>query len=304
MFKYLMYKIGQFIVNRLPLPFAYRFAIFFSDLHYFLSFRDRRAVKDNLQVICPDKSYTEISAMAREVFRNFGKYLVDFFRMTNEINDEFMAKRVKVNHLEHVKEALSHGKGAVFLTAHIGNWELGGVLIALLGYPIVAIALPHKERPVNELFNKQRQFKGVTVVPISQAIRRCLEVLKNNGTVALVADRVFTAHGEVMDFLGRKTLIPKGAAIFACKTGAPIIPVFCLREANDTYSLNFLDPIYPPVVTKGQVESEMLIQVMQQYTRVIEEQVRRNPTQWLMFRCFWVSPSSTSASSSPQTSLL
>ena len=298
-----MYKLGQFIVNRLPLSFAYRFATFFSDLHYFMSFRDRRSVKNNLKVIFPEKDNAAISAMARKVFRNFGKYLVDFFRMANQIDKEFIAKRVKVHHLEYLQGALRRGKGVILLTAHIGNWELGGVFVSLLGYPFTAIALPHKERPVNELFNKQRESKGLTVVPINQAIRRCLEVLKNNGVIALVADRVFTGNGKVMDFLGKKTLIPKGAAVFACRTGAPIVPTFCFREEGDTYSLNFLEPINPPVIVDGQVEEGMLLNVIQQYTRVLEEQIRQHPTQWLMFRPFWLPLSSAASISSSEEDL-
>ena len=165
----------------------------------------------------------------------------------------------------------------------------GGRALALLGYPALAIALPHKERPVNDLFNRQRESRGVVVVPTHQAIRRGLNALKNNEMIGVVADRDFTAKGEVFDFLGRKTLIPKGAAIFSARTGAPLLPVFLVREKDDTFTLIINDPIYPPQVsTKEMVDKEILLSIMEKYKSVLEDRIREYPTQWLMFREFWV----------------
>jgi KDO2-lipid IV(A) lauroyltransferase len=291
MFKYFVYKIGQFFVNRLPLELSYRLAVFLSDVHYWLSFRDRRAVINNLRVILPEEQ--DVSHQARQVFRNFGKYLVEFFRMSRDINHNFIKEKVRIQHLERLRQAIERGKGVILLTGHIGNWELGGVVLSLLGYPSVAVALPHKERPVNNLFNEQRESRGLQVVPSSQAIRKCLEALRQNRVVAMLADRDFGEHGEVMDFLGRKALIPKGAAVFSGKTGAAIIPIFLCRETNDTFTLSVEEPIYPPERFEqdayGRISREALVPIIKQYANVIERKIRENPSQWMMFRRFWIS---------------
>ncbi len=286
MFKFLLYKLGQFIVNHLSLKASYRFASVLSDLQYYLSFRDRRSVKNNLRIIVPDEKH--IPELAKEVFRNFGKYLVEFFRMAREIDSVFMEEKIKVDHLEYVKQVLDNGKGAIILSAHIGNWELGGVILSQLGYPAMVIALPHKERPVNDLFNKQRETRGGKVIPSHSSVRKCIETLKNNGIVAVVADRDFTNSGETLDFFDRKAVIPKGAAIFSAKTGAAIIPTFLIRQADNTFRLIMEKPIYPPKIVNGQVDQETLLSIMKQHTKVIEEKIRQYPTQWLMFREFWV----------------
>jgi len=290
MFKFYIYKFGQFCVTRLPLAWSYGIAIFMSDLHYLLSFRDRRAVRNNLQAIFPDKK--DVTPMMREVFRNFGRYLVEFFRMRYFVDENYVNNKVRIHNLEAIDEVLSKGKGAVFVSGHLGNWEMGGVVLSLKGHKSVAIALPHKERPVNELFNDQREFWGLTVVPMQQAVRKCLSVLHDNGIVAVVADRDFTQNGRVMDFLNRKALIPKGAALFASKTGAGIVPVFFMREENNEFSLHISDPIYPSsIVSNGQVDDEILLEMMEKYKSVIEQKVKEYPTQWLMFRQFWVDES-------------
>ena len=244
MIQYYLYKFGQFFVERLPLALSYKLAIFLSDIHYYLSFRDRRNVKNNLRVILPFSD--DIPHLSREVFRNFARYLVDFFYVPRRLNAEYIRDHVKITNLHYLPEALKMGKGGIILTAHIGNWELGGFIISHLGYPLIAVALPHKERSINNLFNSQRQSQGIKIVPNNVAIRECIKGLKENRMVALLGDRDFNSTGEMMDFLGKKARMPKGPAAFSLKTGAPIIPAFLTRDGKDRFNLVFEPPIFPP----------------------------------------------------------
>ncbi|MFA5260024.1 MAG: lysophospholipid acyltransferase family protein [Candidatus Omnitrophota bacterium] len=287
MFKFVIYKFGQFLVNHLPLTLSYRFAIFVSDLHYFFSFRDRRAVRNNFRFILPEKN--DVERNVREVFRNFGRYLVEFFRMANEIDDRFIQERVVTENLHYIDEALQKGKGAILLSGHIGNWELGGVLLSLLGYPSVAIALPHKERPVNNLFNKQREARGMVIVPPQSATRRCLSILNQNKIIAVVADRSFGPNGIILDFLGKRSLFPKGPAIFSAKTGAPIVPVFLVRAGEGRFRIIAHKPIDPGVVNgSGRIDENVLKNLIKKYIRIIEQMILSYPDQWLMFRDYSV----------------
>ncbi len=248
------------------------------------------AVKNNLKAIL--RTSGDVSSLAKEVFQNFGKYLVEFFRMAKETNREFVREKVKINNIDYLKKSMERGKGVILLTAHIGNWELGGFILGVLGYPMVAIAMPHKERPVNDLFNKQREQKGVAIVPMQQAMRKCLAALRNNQIVALLADRDFTSHGKVLDFLGKKALIPKGAAVFAAKTGATILPSFLVREKDNNFVLTFDEPFLASEVNAEHVSEDVLDVTMKKYAGIIESKIRQYPTQWMMFRKFWISESS------------
>ena len=302
MFKYYLYRFARFLVNRLSLATSYKLGIILSDIQYVCSFRDRRAVRNNLKRILPPTA--DLSAVTRQVFRNFGKYLVEFLRMDGMVDQDFITRRVKIENIERIAQALEKGKGAIIMTAHIGNWELGAVLLNMLGYSLMAVALPHKERPVNDLFNHQREVHGITVVATNSAIRKCMEQHKSNKIIAIVGDRDFTVKGgELMDFLGAKTLIPKGAAIFSQKTGAPILPTFLIREADNTFRLSILEPLFPPKEAddeEGVSEEEAVRRIMRQYLAVIEDQIRRYPSQWLLFREFAVpsAPKGTEGSNS------
>lgn len=290
MFKYLLYLFGLFVIHRFPIAISYRLAEIASDIQCMLSPRDRRSVASNLRAITGKEE--NISYLTREVFRNFGRYLVEFFFMKKMVDATFVKQKIKLNHVEYFQQALAKGKGAILVTGHIGNWELGAVIMQKLGYNVVAIALPHKERPVNDLFNEQRQMQGLTIVPPNSALRKCMEALKENKIVAIVADRDFSMHGEIMDFLGKKTLIPKGAALFSIRTGAPIIPAFILRDEKkkDSFNLIVCKPIYPPDVSQksDQEKEEITMLMIKQYLKVIEDKIYAYPDQWLMFREYGV----------------
>jgi KDO2-lipid IV(A) lauroyltransferase len=205
------------------------------------------------------------------------------------IDKSFISQKVKIQNLDGIHRALAKGKGAILVSGHIGNWELGGIILGLMNFPIMAVALPHKERPVNDLFNKQRESRGVRVVPTSMALRQSLETLKRNQLVALVADRDFGMNGEIMPFLGKLAMIPKGPALLSLKTGAPIVPCFVMREnGGDHFILMVGDPIDPPQQYQGQIDDEVMRATIRKYITVLEEKIREYPSQWLMFRKFWV----------------
>ncbi|MBF0619229.1 MAG: lysophospholipid acyltransferase family protein [Candidatus Omnitrophica bacterium] len=285
MIQYFLYKFCLFIIHCIPRPQAYRFGQFLADRHYRNSNRDRVAVENNLrQILGAD---TDVHEKAREVFLNFGRYLVDFFLMYKMVDSLFVADNVVVEGLHYLKEVEARGKGGIILTAHIGNWELGGAVSAKLGYPLTVIALPHKERKVNILFNKQREAHGVTVIPANTAVRRCIEALRQNKFIAVVGDRDFGTFGEPLPFLGRMTLMPKGAAFFSYRTGAPIIPSFMIPQEDGKYMMSYAAPIWPPEDSGGDGK-DAIIALMKQCVAAIEAKIREYPTQWLMFREFGV----------------
>ncbi|MEW5895274.1 MAG: lysophospholipid acyltransferase family protein [Candidatus Omnitrophota bacterium] len=285
MLKYYLYKIAQTIASALPISVAYCIAVFLSDIKYFVSPRDRKAVHDNLFVILND--HEKAHQIAREVFQNFGKYLTEFFRM-EKFTEAFVKQNVVLENRELLEEGLKKGRGVIIMTAHIGNWELGGLALSRFGFPLTAIALPHRERSVNELFNHQRESAGVTVVPVHSAIRRCIRTLKQNGIIALLADRDFSATGIPMDFFNRRTMIPRGPAMFAYRTGATVLPMFLTRNPDGTFRISISEPLDLPDDPQKMDEREFNHHFAKQQVTALEKAIKRNPSQWLVFRKFWI----------------
>ena len=152
--------------------------------------------------------------------------------------------------------------------------------LSLLGYPIIAIALNHNNQKINEFFKKRRESKGMEVVSIGIAVKHCYEGLKNNKFVAILGDRDFSNSSYSMDFLGRRKNIPRGPAVLALRTGAPIIPIFIIREGFK----NFRAECFTPIEVSPQADEKKIIE---KYIKIIEGQVYKNHSQWLMFREFW-----------------
>jgi lauroyl/myristoyl acyltransferase len=283
MFNYILYRIGQFIAVTLPLKCAYGLSRIISDIRLSWAREDRRCVTANLKVIFPEKSEREIAVLRLGMSRNFAKYLVDFFRF-QELTSDYIVKHIVIEGREHFDEALKQGKGVIVLTAHLGNWELGGVVLGLLGYPFWAVALPHKDKRVNDFFNFQRESKGVKVIPFGRAARMCLNLLQNNKMVALVGDRDFTGRGIPVDFFGKPALFPEGPAAFALQTGAPIVPGFMVRKPDDSFLLKIEKTI--SVEPTGNKQQDIL-SVTRQFAALFEDYIRRYPDQWYMFKTFW-----------------
>ena len=158
MSKYYLYKVGQFLANILPIQVSRALVMFLCDLHFCFSKADRHAVEDNLKIVF--KTNHVPSWQVRAVFRNFGKYLLEFFTMTKRLQPAFLGSNVHIKNIEYFNEVLQKGKGGILVTAHLGNWEMGGAVLPALGFPLSVVALAHKDPRVNALFNAQREVLG------------------------------------------------------------------------------------------------------------------------------------------------
>ncbi len=284
MVAYCLYRLGQNIALSLPVKWSYAIARGICDVRALLAWKDCRAVRANLQAIFPEKSKRQIVALQRLMFRNFAEYLVDFFRFP-KVDRAYIQQYVHVENIEYLDQAIAKGKGVILLTAHIGNWELGGAILGLLVYPVWAVALTHKNQKVNTFYNSQRLSKGINVIALGKAVRQCLRLLNQKQIIALVGDRDSTEHGQVVDFFGKPALFPSGAAAFAVKSGAVIVPGFVTRNGDDTFTLRF----EPPLEYDAKHYSHNgMHQIMDEYKSIIETYIRHYPEQWYMFRQFWI----------------
>jgi len=284
---YYLYRVAKFLARILPFRVSNALVMSLCNLHFCFSKRDRRAVENNLKIVYKTGHVPETKV--RAVFRNFGSYLLEFFTLTKYLQSDFIKAHVQIKNIEYLNKVLQKGKGGIIVSAHLGNWEMGGAVLPMLGFPLSVVALTHKDPRVNALFNAQREAFGGMVIQADVAVRRVVEHLHLNRLVAILADRDFGNRGLVMDFLGRRTMLPKGAAFFSLKTGAPIIPVFFIRTGDDHFEINIYPPIEPPHLSDGKITDLIATEYIQKYSTIIEAEIIKNPSQWLLFREFWQS---------------
>ncbi len=284
MIMYALYRAGYFLALNLPLKASYALARLFANICYLLYAEERTAIRSNLKVILGGSYDDErLNNAAKNIFVNFAKYLVDFFR-ASLVDETYLKEFVRVDGLKNVDEALSGGKGVILLSAHLGNWELGGLVVSMLRRPTGAVVLKHQNKKINDFFRKQRSVKDLKPIEIGFSLRESFSLLRNNGLLAVLGDRDFSKHGVYVDFFGRTTLIPKGPAIFSCRVGSAIVPTFMIRQPDDTFRLVFERPIYPDTT---KLEESAVKELVEEYSNIIESYVRRYPDQWYMFREVW-----------------
>lgn len=287
---YYLYLIGSFLARRAPLHTGYKTAERIADIYYVFARSERRHITSNLKrVLNNSDDQTLINTYIKHIFRNFAKYLVDFFRFP-KLTKSYLMEHIQVSGKENMDKARSKGKGVILLSAHLGNWELGAAVIASLGYPLYAVALSHKDVKINNFFVNHRSMADVKTIPIGMQIKNCFTILKQNKILAIIGDRDFTESGLETEFFGKKTLIPKGPAVFSLRTGAPIVPTFMIRKEDGAFRIVMEAPIdYKPTGN----EDRDIKEIMRRYLSVIEEYVKMYPDQWYMFREVWNSSRKT-----------
>lgn len=277
---YYFFLLGRFLASILGRNACYALAKILALLQFYISKKDRETVIYNLSPLVDDKEH--LRKYAKEVFVNFAYYLVDFFRFS-KLDADFIKKYVKITGLENVNQSFSKNKGLIAVTAHLGNYELAAAVTSLLGYPVHAIALPHKDKRLNEFFNRQREISGIKVIAANVAIKRCFSLLKEGKLVAFLGDRDFFGGGLEVSMFSRNAILPRGPAFFAVKTGADIIPAFFIRENKKFYRLIFEKPI---CVGEDGLNTEE--DIIFRYVGVLSQYLKQYPGQWYMLAKYWL----------------
>lgn len=273
--QYLGYRLAQWASVRVPPRQALRCADRLADLWWRGARRDRAAVAANLSLILGRAVAVE-EAQTRETFRHFARYLVEFFTSHRE-----PPPMVRVEGEPHLRAATGGGRGAIILTAHLGNWEVGAAVLQRMGFPMSVVALPHGDAAMDRLFNRQRARCGLDVIPVGpRAVRLSLMRLRAGSLLGLLGDREFGANGMRLPLPnGAMVTVPRGPAILSLRSGAPALPSFLLREEPWAFRLCLEPPIWP----EGHGD-EAIRALTARYLEVIGRHVQRAPSQWLMFQ--------------------
>lgn len=272
---YVGWRISQWLGQWAPVSFLYRCAEDLADRQWRVCAADRRAVQANL-TFALGAPVSEQSPVVREVFRNFARYLVEFFSI-----HRVQTPAVEVEGYGHLEAARRQGRGVIALTAHIGNWEMAAIVIRRMGLSVSAVALPHPDARTDRIFNDQRRRCGIEVIPLGhEAMHESLRCLREGRLLGVLGDQQFTRHGLSAMLCGRTVTLPSGPSLLCLRSRAPIVPTFLVREGAWKFRLCFEPPIWP----KPRGDGAIFQQLTQQYATTLERYLTRFPSQWLLFR--------------------
>ena len=302
-FKKMRYGLGDFLLNALltfSLPIFRRLspeslffiakimeAIFF---HFIKKYRER--VISNLSVAFgKEKNMNEIKRLAREVFFHFTLTpLESVYCISNAFPFERFILKIKINGKEHLETALAKRKGVIALGAHLGAFTLLGTRLAVEGYPVNIIInqenFPKLWKRLNTLQGTVGQ-KIFSPKPITTSIKKSLNCLRRNEILYLLADEQQRRGGIPVPFFGQKAFTPSGPALFSLKTGAPILPMFVLRENRIQWTVVIGHPIE---IGKTSDEKKDIEALTAKFTKAIEDSIRQTPSQWTWLNRRWKLP--------------
>lgn len=244
----------------------------------------------------PEKTPDEHRAIYAAMCRHQALNLVEILRFAGGREEEIRA-RIEVSGEEVVKQALERGKGVLVLIAHFGNYDLMGLFASrLLGYPVTIITKTLKNQRLNELWWELRQKAGLKTLPSHNAYRACVRALRRNELVGFMLDQNRpSGQGVFVDFFGKPASTTPGLAMMSAQTGAPVVPVFMRRMPDGRHVLEARPVIEPPPDRK----EETLRACTAAYTKIIEDEIRRDPAQWMWLHKRWKSRPADEAESAP-----
>jgi len=284
---WLMLRPLYLIIPRLPLRFSYVLAEMIGQIAYLILFPYRKRVRENLSIAFgKEKSKEELTATGRDMSMHLVKGAVELLYSCSPAKDKIF-ERIRVTGKENLDAALAKNKGVIALSSHLGNYTLLGRRLEQDGYLFHTLRKDPKGPLLTRFYRKLEKIYGGTFIyvePWRECLHRMITCLRNNGIVCFVPDENKRHGGVKVDFFGQKASTAIGPAVLSLRTGAPIVPIFIIREMDDTHTI-VIEPEMEVNLSGDQDRDVYLI--TDQFTRIIESYVRRYPSQWQWISDRW-----------------
>ncbi len=247
--------------------------------------RLRRVGMHNLELAFPVMEHVKRRKILRGVFVSLGRQLAEFCRFPSYTREN-VGRVVIYDGFENFEKAHARGKGVLFLTGHLGGWELSSFVHSLQGHPLRIVMRGLDNPYVDRLVQGYRTMHGNTVVDKDNFVRGLLAAMKRGETVGILMDTNMTPpQGVFVNFFGIPACTASGLARIALRTDASVVPGFCVWDGRlRKYRLRF-DPAVELART-GDLEAD-IVENTGRFTAKIEEFVRKYPEQWLWVHRRW-----------------
>jgi KDO2-lipid IV(A) lauroyltransferase len=280
--------VARHVPRRLARSIARRVALaYFRARSKYLS-----AVRANLAVILGRSAESGVvHGIADAMVSSHFSAWLDFLHFASRPARESARLVESVVGFSRIVEARQKGKGVLLLTAHLGNWEVGGFMLAQVKMPIHVVLVPDIFPGVERVRRRLHGLAGVNEIPIDRSFVPTLAVmraLEANGVVAMQGDRDFNNTGVAVPFFGREAYFPRGPLRVAMATGATVLPAFIIQVPDGRYRAVVEEPL--TVEREGDREAALRTNI-QRYVSILERYVREFPEQWYCFYPFWDDPS-------------
>lgn len=273
------------MLSALPRRVARGFAAIVTRLLFSLQPRLQKTAAFNLRLAFPDWTDAQRKEVTRKMVRNLGWMAAEFVRFP-WLSRENIEKVVILEGHENFLEGQRRGKGVLYLTGHIGAWEISSFAHALYGYPLHYMARPLDNKRIDALVNQYRCSSGNKPIYKNESARVMLKILRDSGTIGILADQnTMPSEGVFVDFFGTAACTTTGLARVALHTGAAVVPGYAYwDETIQKYRLRFEPPV--ELIRTGDTEHDVF-ENTQRFAKVIEGIIRKHPDQWVWVHKRW-----------------
>lgn len=251
---------------------------------YLISKKRREITYDNLRHAFPEKSEKEIKSIGFKSFLNLGITFAELFALKH-LSDKQIEDYIQFPYLQEIKEVYSRKEGIIFLSAHMGNWELMAYSFAYFSsIPMTIIVKPLSNPYADTFLNKIRTYRGNKIVTKFRSAFEIVKCLRNKEAVALLGDQAAQRDKDLyIDFFGRPASTYESPAQLALKLKVPIIIGFNIRQPDGTYICKTSELIH----THLSDNEEGIIELTKMHVKILEDYIRKYPEQWLWQHRRW-----------------
>ncbi len=275
------------LIALIPLGPAVRLGALAGGLCYRLFGGTRRLALRHLALAFPGKSEAERADIARRMFVHLGMSAMEITSIRSF--EDRLEQYLEIDGRELIDGALAKGKGIVFVTGHLGNWELMARVVARVGAPVSAVAKRGGDARLMGLIEGWRQGGAVTTLWREDAstARALLRVFKENKVLGILVDQDTNVQGLWVPFFGRPAWSPRAPADLALRTGAPILVGTSHRKSErpgDGFRFEVTEVTYDPKPADKEAEALRITAACQ---AVLEDAIRRHPADWVWMHERW-----------------
>jgi KDO2-lipid IV(A) lauroyltransferase len=273
-----------FVARLLPRRAGLAAFSFLGRVAFALYRKDRERAIRNLAVAFPGSDSLIIGAMAKGCFGALARNAFDALRLVSASKEEVLGL-CTVEGEEHLAAAVREGRGVVGLTGHIGCWELMAAYFSRKGYKVSVIYRDNANRRLDGLLTRMRARHGIASIPRGAGAVSAYKVLKRGEILAMLIDQDIDVDGLYVPFFGVPAHTPRGAAAFALRSGAPVVPLAIHMQPDGRHRITVLPALETPPA--GLPEAERVDELTRREARSVEGLVRIYPQQWVWFHDRW-----------------
>lgn len=272
-------------LGALPRGMARGFAASVTRLVFAFQPKLKKTAEFNLRLAFPDWTEAQRKDTIRKMVRNLGWMAAEFARLPR-LNKNNIEEVVVLEGHENFLEGQRRGKGVLYLTGHIGAWELSSFAHSVYGYPLHYMARPLDNKRLDALVNRYRCASGNQPIFKNESARVMLKILKDAGTVGILADQnTLPAEGAFVEFFGELACTTTGIARVALHTDAAVVPGYAYwDDASKKYKLRFERPVQ--LIRTADTEHDVR-ENTRRFSKIIEEIIRKHPDQWVWVHQRW-----------------